>query len=686
MRGGRRGWRPVIASLQDWHDYANCQTALLEQNRVRQFGLKTAIDTVMPDPQRLPGEIWAWQSLEPDAQPWAARAATVRVGFAGHRLHLGHLGLARTAAQLTAPDGEILVFDASAAPGQLRRGFLAALEFFAEQEPNVHIVEDGPRIRRVERQAVAGLRIEKLRRLYGWDERTTAAALADLQTMLGFFLYTPTHDQVRPSVALVDAMQAPHSAVLSKAARAAAAPAPALLYRRLFPSLRRHGLRASVRDASSVVFADDASDTVRSKFARAVTGGRPSVEEQHERGGDPARCTAFAMIELLCPPEAAQNALSKCLSGVTTCAECKSNHADAIVDRLSASTTPRLRAGQSTAVIEAIATAAAQLHRTPPRDAGELERAIAEHHGVGRSKVVVGHGSTEIMDWAFRSCVRPGGGLVATEPTFELYRHLGDAHGLRHTPARWNRETFGHDASALAEAIDTDTAVCILDIPQAVSGAAASAALIGQVADLLPDDALLILDMVCANFMDDPPSFARLLAAHPRALICGSLSKAQCLLGARVGYALADDGMAAQLRRQRLPYAMDSLALAAASAAIADDTARLTTIAASREARVLLTAELDRHDLTYIRTQANFLLMDLGPRFEHVANGLRRRGHRFRDGQRWGMPGWMQVHLIDAPLAEEVIRVLRAAVVPDNEASPDSFRPSTPDRKAAPLP
>jgi hypothetical protein len=50
------------------------------------------------------------------------------------------------------------------------------------------------------------------------------------------------------------------------------------------------------------------------------------------------------------------------------------------------------------------------------------------------------------------------------------------------------------------------------------------------------------------------------------------------------------------------------------------------------------------------------------------------------------VPGWMQVHLIDAPLAEEVIRVLRTAVALDNEVSPGSFHPSTPARKAAPLP
>lgn len=68
----------------------------------------------------------------------------------------------------------------------------------------------------------------------------------------------------------------------------------------------------------------------------------------------------------------------------------------------------------------------------------------------------------------------------------------------------------------------------------------------------------------------------------------------------------------------RLPYSISSLALAAAEATLADDTAWQSTIAASRQARVRLAAVLDEHGVRYGSTGGNFLLMNLGDSVDTV--------------------------------------------------------------------
>lgn len=667
----------MTMTLAAWHAACNQQTAALEGHRSRQFGLRPLVGSVVgaqgTRESVLPGEVWATQTFGGSQPSPHSVGSPIRVGFAGRRLHLGHLGLARTAAQMADGGAQLLLFDASVDSTSIVDGFRTAVCHYAGASIPGQLIEYGADLRRWQNRALSGLRLDKMRRLYGWDSSTPASALTDLEAMISFFLYTP-QGMEGGGAALVDAMQAPHSALLPQAARAVDAKLPELLYRRLFPSLRREGERGSVREPSSVVFADDDEATVRRKFLRSRTGGRASVEEQRALGGDATRCSAFAMIELLCPPDTAQRALDGCLSG-RSCGDCKAEHMTGVVSGLRAATRTPLHAGTSSQVGLAVNRAAGGLHSPPPRDATDLEAAIAERSGVHPDQVVVGHGSTEVMDWLFRIQAGSGGKVVATDPTFELYQELAERHHLRYAAAAWDPRTFDHDAAALVRLVDRDTALCVIDVPHSVSGA------VGQVTELLdrlfealPDDAVVLLDLVYADFMRTPIEPAsRLLSRYPRAVLFGSMSKAHCLLGARVGYALAATPLADRLRSHRLPYAMDSLALTAAHSALMDDESRQRTVQASHEARARITATLQDLGIAYVQTEANFLLMDLGTHFAPVARRLRAGGTSFRDGRRWCMPGWMQIHLIDVPFIEPFIEALRQDTTGENGTS--SHRP-----------
>lgn len=281
------------------------------------------------------------------------------------------------------------------------------------------------------------------------------------------------------------------------------------------------------------------------------------------------------------------------------------------------------------------------------------------------------------MDWLFRIQSRPGGKVVATEPTFELYQDLADRHRLEYVAVHWDRERLGHDGPALLRAIDDDTVLCVLDIPHTVSGVAPTLPdPVHQLAQALPRDAILLLDMVCADYMHSKATSARdLVDPHPNLVLFGSLSKADCLLGARVGYGVATLPLAARLRAQRLPYSMDSLALAAAETSLRDGSARQLNVAASLQARDRLTTLLGELGLTYAPTETNLLLMKLGGLFEPVAQCLRARGQRFRDGQRWGMPGWMQVPLIDEAHSLPLLDALRQAAIDHVKTSSHALQP-----------
>ncbi|GAA1862437.1 aminotransferase class I/II-fold pyridoxal phosphate-dependent enzyme [Myceligenerans crystallogenes] len=644
----------MLTTVEEWHAACNSSTARDESARVRQFGLRPVASHDSP---AFPGEVWAWQRTTPsDARP----SGTVRVGFAGRRLHLGHLGLARSVAELVSDGGRVLLFDASSGAAAPIDAFEHLLDKFGADRAQIDVADAGAALRQTERAALATLSLRKLERVYGWDEHTTGGMLTDLSAMLGFFLHDSSTDGV-PDIAFIDAKQAPHSVALARASRALDLAAPVLLYRRLFPSLRSATGRGSVKNPDSTIFLDDAQETARAKFLKATTGGRASTDEQRQLGGEPARCAVFSTVELLAGSTAVRETLAGCQSGTLLCGDCKTRNVEPVLARLDELRSRPQRARQSPGVVLAVTEAARDLHAPPPRDPLALEAAIAADQGVEPAQVVVGNGTTEVINHAFR--IAKGRRVIATSPTFELYADLAEHHGLDYTPVPWNGR-FGHDPSVLQKAVGDDPAVCVIDVPHSVSGVVTPVQNLQEIAAALPADALLLLDLVYADYTREPlPSTAELLQLHPNTLVCRSFSKTHCLLGARIGYGVARRDLANRLRAERLPYALSAMTLAAAHAALDDAGSIQRTISASHAARTLLTGTLHRLGLQYAPTEANFLLFDLGRHHGPVTRLLRDRSFRYRDGDPWGLPGWIQVHLIDELTLAPLLDVLEALEV-----------------------
>lgn len=642
-----------MTTLSAWHAARNAAVAATHAERMARFGLRplTVEDADLPPViRRLAGRtVWAWQ---PGTVP--ADAAGVRVGLAGRRLHLGHLSLARDVARLQ-EDGVPVTFVGrpGRAPDAVRT-LIERIGHFGGYEPARIIDLDTPAARAFEDRILASLTLGRMRQVYGWDGSTSLSLLQDAVTMVSFFLYDSEGES---SVALVDAGQAPHTALLRTASRRLAVPAPHVAYRRLLPGMRATAERASVHRPDSTIFLDEPASVARERFLTAVTGGRASAEEQRSRGGDPTACPAFEVIELLCEPGRASTAAQRCRAGAVLCRDCKTEHADDVVSAITR-TTPR--AGTSDAVPAALRNAARTLYRPPPPSPTELEAEIAAYAGVEPEQVVVGNGSTEILDWIMREQARPGGSILATVPTFELYEQLAHRHGLRYDTVPWDRHA--HDVDRLAATVTGAHVAVVTDIPHTVSGTSVPLAdLSASVAARRDGGAKLVIDNVYGEYMAQPVAVTpQLLEERGDLVVCRSLSKAHCLLGARVGYALTSAAYAARLRRHQLPYGLSSLASAAASAALRDTAGLRRNVAANRQAYRTLTGELDRLGIRYVPTDANVLLIDLGDRREQVLATLRACGLRFRDGARWQLTSMIQVHLIDEATVAPLVRALRA--------------------------
>jgi histidinol-phosphate aminotransferase len=120
------------------------------------------------------------------------------------------------------------------------------------------------------------------------------------------------------------------------------------------------------------------------------------------------------------------------------------------------------------------------------------------------------------------------------------------------------------------------------------------------------------------------------------------------LAGLRVGYAIAQPPVTDVLNRIRQPFNVNSLAQAAAIAALNDDAFLERSRAMNAAGYRQLTAAFDALGLRYIPSHGNFVLVKVGDSDAAGARvnlGLLKRGLIVRPVGNYGLPQWLRISI-----------------------------------------
>ncbi len=308
--------------------------------------------------------------------------------------------------------------------------------------------------------------------------------------------------------------------------------------------------------------------------------------------------------------------------------------------RLSANENPY---GPSPAAREAIARSAAIGHRYPDALADQVRDAIASKHRVSRDSVVLGCGSSQILQMADAAFLGPGRKVVAAEPTFEAV--LAYAAALHGEPVKVpETAAFRHDLDRMADACDAATGLVYVCNPNNPTGTVVGADALALFLGRVPKTVLVLVDEAYHDFVEDPGyrTALELLPRFPNVVVARTFSKIYGLAGMRLGYAV---GAPETIRRLGEFASWDNVNAAALSAALAS--LRDSDLVPGRRrvmngTRRWLCAELDREGRRYIPSEANFLMIDVGGDVGAVIAAFRDRG--IHVGRRFpSMATWMRV-------------------------------------------
>ncbi|WP_311971235.1 histidinol-phosphate transaminase [Pseudomonas baltica] len=299
--------------------------------------------------------------------------------------------------------------------------------------------------------------------------------------------------------------------------------------------------------------------------------------------------------------------------------------------------------GASPKALAAIAAELAELTRYPDGNGYNLKVKLAERAKVGIDQVTLGNGSNDILELVARAYLAPGVNAVFSQHAFAVYPIVTQAVGAeaRVVPAK----EWGHDLPAMLAAIDANTRVVFIANPNNPTGTWFGPQALSDFLAAVPAHVLVVLDEAYIEYASgsELPDGLDYLTAHDNLLVSRTFSKAYGLAALRVGYGISSAVIADVLNRIRQPFNVNSLALAAACAAL-DDVDYLAHSRSLNNAGLLqLQDGLLALGLGWIPSKGNFLAVDMGQDAAPINQALLREGVIVRPVANYGMPRHLRV-------------------------------------------
>jgi histidinol-phosphate aminotransferase len=251
------------------------------------------------------------------------------------------------------------------------------------------------------------------------------------------------------------------------------------------------------------------------------------------------------------------------------------------------------------------------------------------------------------------------GEIIISSPSFVLYEQLAKLYGFRLNAVPL--DGYRHDLGKIKQSAGVNTRIIFLDSPANVTGCTIDDADFLAFLGGLPEKTIVVYDNVYAEYQDrSSESLIRHLVLDNQSsvLVCRSFSKAHCLFGLRIGYMLGREDLIEPIRRHTMPFSLGSLAQCAALASLQDDENLGRNVSLNNRAKEMVCGSLRNLNISYVPTQSNALLVNFGDEIGPVESHLAGRGIRVRGQSKCGIPGHLQVFLIDPDSIQPFIEAL----------------------------
>ncbi len=296
-------------------------------------------------------------------------------------------------------------------------------------------------------------------------------------------------------------------------------------------------------------------------------------------------------------------------------------------------------------VLAAMAKAAREVNRYPDGGCFVLRRALAKKLNVDDDQLIFGNGSDELICLATKAFAGKGDDIIIAKPSFLIYEiasTLSGAH-VHQVPLK----DFRYDLAAMKAKVSRSTKIIFIGNPDNPAGTYLSSLQVEEFLRAVPQSTLVFFDEAYFEYVQarDYPDTLGLMKKYPNVMTTRTFSKIYGLAGLRIGYGVARREVIGVLDRLREPFNVNSLAQAAALAALEDGAYYRRIAKEVNEQRQFLYRSLENLGLAYEVSFTNFILVHVGGDSSRVAGALLKKGVIIRDMVAWGLKGYIRVSI-----------------------------------------
>ena len=290
------------------------------------------------------------------------------------------------------------------------------------------------------------------------------------------------------------------------------------------------------------------------------------------------------------------------------------------------------------------------LGRYPDSNGFELKQVLAKKNQVADNWITLGNGSNDILELATRSVAQMGSEIIFSKHAFAVYPLATQAVGAQAIVIDPTPEDLGHDLAAMLTAITENTKLIFVANPNNPTGSFIPGQKIEQFLSQVPSHIVVVLDEAYNEYLQPDQQYdaIAMVRKYPNLIVSRSFSKAYGLAGLRLGYAVSQEELTDLMNRIRQPFNVNSLAQAAAIAALQDTEFLERGAKLNQDGYQQLTQAFEQMHLHYLPSAGNFILVQVGDDDQagtRVNLELLKQGVIVRPVDNYGLPKFLRVSI-----------------------------------------
>ena len=282
--------------------------------------------------------------------------------------------------------------------------------------------------------------------------------------------------------------------------------------------------------------------------------------------------------------------------------------------------------GPSPKALDVIAKKAKDLNVYPDQTSIELREALSKKLGIDSACLIIGNGTDEIMQLTAATFLSAKEEAIISENTFSVYEfatRLFDG-----SPVFVPLKDYRYDLDGFAKNLSNKTKLIWLCNPNNPTGTIFDQKELDAFLSKVPKSAIVIIDEAYGDYVEsgDFPKSIEYVKKDMNVIVLRTFSKIYGLAGLRIGYGIAKPDIIKYLNLTKLPFNVNRLAQAAGAAAAGDEAFAQKSRAMNSLGKKYLYSALDEMKVKYVKTEANFIFIDVARNCDKVFMELMRQG------------------------------------------------------------